>query len=66
MQNLFQMLRKQPAQCKQKARRVKYRGIVADAEALNVSRIHLWFVLEGRRESELLLKRYRELKKVAV
>ena len=43
-------------------RRVKYRGIVADAKALNVHRIYLWLVLTGRRRSTRLMNRYQELK----
>jgi hypothetical protein len=37
-------------------------GIVADAETLGVSRMHLWAVLRGRRFSPGLLERYRKLK----
>lgn len=40
---------------------VQHPGIVAHARALNVSRIHLWFVLTGVRESKILNRRYREL-----
>lgn len=38
-------------------------GIVADARALGVSRMHLWAVLNGRRESEPLLARYASLRR---
>lgn len=34
-------------------------GICADARRLGVSRMHLWAVLTGRRESEPLMRRYR-------
>lgn len=37
-------------------------GICADARALGVSRMHLWAVLSGRRESDGLVRRYQELK----
>jgi len=37
-------------------------GICADAEALGVTRIHLWCVLKGRRESASLKRRYAALK----
>lgn len=36
-------------------------GICADAKKLGVSRMHLWAVLSGRRESDGLVARYREL-----
>lgn len=38
-------------------------GIVADAEKLGVSRIHLYKVLRGKRQSKSLIRRYRELQK---
>ncbi len=38
-------------------------GICADAQKLGVSRMHLWAVLSGRRESDGLVARYMELKK---
>lgn len=37
------------------------RGCVADARALGVTYPHLWKVLEGKRKSASLMKRYREL-----
>jgi hypothetical protein len=37
-------------------------GIVADARRLGVSRMHLWSVLSGRRESTGLVRRYHALK----
>lgn len=49
-----------------KSGRVKYTGIVADAAALGVHRIHLYLVLSGKRESRSLLRRYQALKKEAV
>lgn len=36
---------------RKKKRQVKYPGIGAAAEELGVSRIHLWYVLEGERRS---------------
>lgn len=39
-------------------------GICADARRLGVSRMHLWAVLSGRRESVPLMRRYRELRGV--
>lgn len=36
---------------KPRARRVKYPGIIAAAAALGVTRIHLYYVLEGERKS---------------
>jgi hypothetical protein len=42
-------------------RQPRFRGIVADARALQVSREHLWRVLIGERESLPLLKRYNAL-----
>lgn len=41
-------------------------GICADARRLGVSRMHLWAVLSGRRESEGLVKRYEQMKGMAV
>ena len=38
-----------------------FRGIGADAKKLRVTRVHLWFVLIGERESPKLLERYRAL-----
>ena len=40
---------------------VKFKGITKDAARLGVSRQHLWEVLLGRRKSDGLLARYREL-----
>lgn len=41
----------------------RFKGICADAIALNVTRVHLWKVLTGRRESKPLLARYRNWKR---
>ena len=43
--------------------RVRFPGIVEHAAKLGVTRIHLWMVLTGDRESKRLLRRYRELKR---
>ena len=43
----------------------RFHGIVGHAERLGVSRIHLWLVLSGRRQSRSLLKRYRKIKEAA-
>lgn len=37
-------------------------GICRDAKRLGVSRMHLWAVLNGHRESEGLVRRYEALK----
>lgn len=37
-------------------------GIVSDARRLGVSRMHLWAVLSGRRESMGLVRRYSAMK----
>ena len=57
------MLRKQHSKEKPKSRRVQFVGIVADSAALGVTRVHLWLVLTGRRESQPLLARYAALKR---
>lgn len=60
------MLRDTSPKSKEKwgvSRGVKYVGIVADARELGVSRAHLWKVLEGKRKSDALLKRYRAMKR---
>lgn len=44
-------------------RKWKYKGISEDAAALGVTRVHLWKVLEGDRDSKPLMRRYRELKR---
>lgn len=67
------MLRVTPKLAKQKAppaksrtsSKVRYHGIVADARSLGVSRVHLWFVLSGRRRSLSLLRNYHALKRQA-
>jgi hypothetical protein len=59
------MLRKHNTKAKPKRGPTKYRGIVRDATNLGVTRVHLWLVLTGRRESRPLLARYEELKKAA-
>jgi hypothetical protein len=43
-------------------RRSRFTGICADAEALGVSREHLFRVLTGERQSRSLMRRYLELK----
>ncbi len=40
----------------------KYPGITTDATTLGVHRIHLYLVLDGRRESRSLMARYQALK----
>jgi hypothetical protein len=47
----------------QHRRKVKYPNIGVDAAALDVTRQHLWEVLQGNRPSRSLLRRYRALKK---
>jgi hypothetical protein len=42
----------------------RIKGICADSQILGVSRIHLWHVLHGHRESAPLLERYQILKAV--
>jgi len=44
-------------------RKIKFKGICKDAETLGVTRMHLFKVLNGNRESQPLLKRYEALKK---
>ncbi len=43
-------------------RTTRFPGIVEDAKALGVNRIHLWLVLTGRRQSTRLMVRYRALR----
>ena len=43
-------------------RKIKYPGIVKDAELLGISRKQLFCVLEGERPSKSLTRRYHELK----
>jgi hypothetical protein len=43
---------------------IAYPTIGRDAERLGVSRPHLWMVLEGRRASESLMRRYAALKRM--
>ncbi len=45
-----------PTTVRRRGRRIK--GIVAAAAALGVTRGHLWSVLHGRRQSQLLMRRY--------
>lgn len=59
------MLRQHSERSKTKRGPTKYPGIVRDASALGVTRIHLWLVLTGRRESRSLTARYAALKKAA-
>jgi len=44
-------------------KRTKFPGITQDAKTLGCNRIHLYLVLDGRRESKSLTRRYKELKK---
>jgi hypothetical protein len=57
------MLRATSRKSKAKQGRNKYVGIVTDAAALGVDRVHLWRVLTGRRVSRSLLSRYQQLKR---
>ncbi len=41
----------------------KFRGLVADAAALEVTPGHLWQVLSKRRDSKKLSRRYRDLQR---
>jgi hypothetical protein len=43
-------------------RRPRFPGIVEDARRLGVSRVHLYLVLIGDRQSPTLLARYQRLK----
>ena len=43
--------------------RVRFRGICAAAKQLDCSRVHLWQVLTGRRQSKSLWVRYHQLTK---
>jgi uncharacterized membrane protein len=43
-------------------RRVRFPGIIEDARRLKVSRIHLYLVLSGQRQSRRLLSRYHALR----
>lgn len=43
----------------------QFPGISRDAEALGVTRTHLWLVLSGRRQSRRLMRRYKLLKEEA-
>lgn len=45
--------------------RYRYPHILAASEALKVSRVHLWLVLTGRRQSRSLLLRYQALTRQA-
>jgi DNA-binding phage protein len=49
-------------QLKPKKRRWRFRGLCANARQLGVTRNHLYKVLAGERESEGLMRRYKELK----
>lgn len=55
-------MKKKPTSQKTIWRKVKYPGIFMDAQILQVSRYHLYMVLEGKRESKILMQRYCELK----
>ena len=49
---------------KRKIRRAPaIKGIVSDAQKLGVTHPHLWMVLTGKRKSESLIRRYRDLQK---
>ena len=48
-----------------KRRKIRFLGIVSAADALGVSRGHLWKVLAGQRTSDALLRRYQQWKKEA-
>lgn len=54
------MPRKAKAKKNGKGRKVRFPGIVAAAEALGVTRVHLYLVLSGKRESASLRARYLE------
>lgn len=54
--------RKAKASRKRRKRPIRFPGIVAAAQALGVSRVHLYLVLSGRRKSARLLERYEEWK----
>lgn len=47
------------------SKRVRFPGIMRDAQRLKVSRIHLYLVLTGQRVSHRLLARYQALNKSA-
>ncbi len=64
------MLRQHRRKEKPKRGPTKYPGIIRDATELGVTRVHLWRVLTGERDSRLLMARYsalkaRQLKKAA-
>ncbi len=42
-------------------RRVMFPGIASHAEKLGVSRVHLWRVLSGQRQSGVLMAQYQQL-----
>ncbi len=48
---------------KRRRRRIKFPHICADALALGVSRVHLWYVLSGKRVSQRLITAYDQLKR---
>ena len=48
---------------KDESKKIRYRGIVAAARDLKVTRQHLWEVLSGRRQSKRLLNRYENRQK---
>jgi 16S rRNA U1498 N3-methylase RsmE len=56
------MLRQRSKNTKPKRGPTKYKGIIRDATELGVTRVHLWRVLEGERESDPLMRRYADLK----
>jgi hypothetical protein len=43
------------------AKRIRFPGIVESARKLKVSRIHLYLVLTGQRQSRRLMQRYSRL-----
>lgn len=57
----FNMIRETIQTAKGK-RNIRFRGVCKDALQLGVSRVHLYLVLSGRRESKRLLQRYEALR----
>lgn len=61
--NSIVMLRETSTNRTHSGSRVKFAGICADAQRLGVSRVHLWLVLTGARQSRVLRQRYLALKR---
>lgn len=59
------MLPKQRATGKVKRGATEFHGIGRDAAQLGVTRVHLWLVLKGKRESRPLIRRYQQLRRAA-